>query len=173
MTVDPYTVASVVLGAVEQALRGCDRQPVRSYVAAGSIPYDDCCGMLVVAPERVYLSANFPDESPSLDLCPFVAVEVVVLLQRCVPVVSERGRAPSPATLDAAYATLLGDSAVIWNALTSFDEWDVANLSQAWSGAEGGCIGIETRLTVGLDRSGWCVDCPPESEPEPEPEPEP
>ena len=41
------------------------------------------------------------------------------------------------------------------------DWWERANQGQTFVGAEGGCIGVETRITVGVDGELWCAECAP------------
>lgn len=159
----PHTVADFILCQVKDALVAANRDDIqRAYVAAGSIAWDDCCGMLVVAPERVYRSQAFPAEFGDREICDlgWLVLNLVVLLVRCVPVVDDRGRAPSQDALDDSYKSLLEDSAVVWNALQCMsmpDEWDKGLLSQQFVGADGGCVGVESRLTVGVPISKWGV----------------
>lgn len=160
MTASTHTVATHVLCCVQDALTNANRAEVqRAYVAAGAVAWDDCCGMLVVAPERVFRSVTFPVEMTDRELCfgGSLVVELVVLLVRCVPTVDDRGRAPSGHALDAAYRDLLEDAAVVWNAVLCCDndEWERAAISQTFVGAEGGCVGVETRIVVGLEQSRW------------------
>ena len=159
----PHTVSEWVLCLVRDALIAANRDDInRAYVAAGSVAWDDCCGMLVVAPERVYRSQSFPNEFADREICDngWLVVNLVVLLVRCVPVVDDRGRAPSQVALDDAYQNILEDSAVVWNALQCAsmpDDWDKAALSQQYVGADGGCVGVETRLTVGVPLGKWSI----------------
>ena len=162
-------IAEWLLNTTETALNDCGRDPInRSYVAAGEIAWDDCCGMLVVAPERVYRSQTFPGEATDEEICfgGYIAINYVVLLVRCVPTVDDRGRAPSVADLQAAYDSLLGDAAVVYNAVTSDlpDYWMRSSVAQTFLGAEGGCIGVETRLTIGIEQDQWSICC---AEPQP------
>jgi hypothetical protein len=116
-----------------------------------------------VVPERIYRSTSFPTEDTNEVICfdGLIAIELSVLLLRCVPVVDERGRAPSQNSLDVAYGKLLGDAAVIYNALTSNfpDYWERTNPAQTFIGAQGGCIGVETRFTIGLEQSQFGICC--------------
>ena len=162
-------VAQWLLATSELALSDCGREPIsRSYVAAGDIAWDDCCGMLVVAPERVYRSQTFPAESTDEEICfgGYIAVDYVVLVVRCVPTVTDQGRAPSVSSLQAAYDSILEDAAVIYNAVTGDlpDYWVRSSVAQTFVGAQGGCIGVETRLTIGIEQDRWSICC---SEPAP------
>lgn len=160
-----HDLAAWLLAQVESALAECDRAPInRAYVAAGGIAWDDCCGMLVVAPERVYKSATFPQQDSTEELCwgGFLTVDLLVLLVRCIPVVDDRGRAPTAAALQAAYLELIEDAAVVYNAVTASlpnPEWMRALPTQSFVGAEGGCIGVETRLTLGVQQDEWALCC--------------
>ena len=167
-----YDVAQWVQQTALTALSDCGREPISTtYVGSGGIAWDDCCGTLVVVPERIYRSTSFPGEDTNEVICfdGLIAIELSVLLLRCLPVLDERGRAPSQAALDAAYADILGDAAVVYNALTTqFPEyWERTNPSQTFLGAQGGCIGVETRLIIGLEQSqfGICCAAPEPHEP--------
>jgi hypothetical protein len=169
-TVTPADVCAALLGAVRDALMLCDRDVQTAYVAAGTVAWDNCCGQLVVAPERVYRTARFPVEGPDENGCfdGFIALDVVVLLLRCVPVIENDGTVPDDVELGLAYADVLHDAAVIYDVLatTIFDpEWERANESQSFVGAEGGCVGVETRMTIGVDAELWCAQCAPGGEP--------
>lgn len=159
--VSPLTVCQVVLDQVRGALEACGADPLnRVHVAAGFVAWDDCCGMLVTAPERIYRTAIFPNEGPDPNGCfdGFIAVDTVTLLVRCVSVLDDRGQPPSVAALAADYGEVLWEAGIVWDSLVQAlpNEWESANLSQAFTGAEGGCIGVETRLTVGVDETVWC-----------------
>lgn len=166
MTISPSTfdVAEWLLNTSHQALTDCGREPIsRAYVAAGEIAWDDCCGMLVVAPERVYRSDEFPTEAANRELCfgGIIAIQYVVLLVRCAPTVDDRGRAPSAADLQAAYTNLLGDAAVIYNAIVGPmpDYWMRATPAQTFVGAQGGCIAVETRVVIGIEQDKFGICC--------------
>ena len=157
-------VAQWLLDTTAQALDDCGREPIsRAYVAAGEVAWDDCCGMLVVAPERVFRSQTFPSQASDEEICfgGFIAVDYVVLLVRCVPVVTNDGRAPSAAALQAAYDELLGDAAVVFNAVASDmpDYWVRTSPAQSFVGANGGCIGVETRVTIGIEQDLFGICC--------------
>jgi len=132
------------------------------YVGAGTIAWDNCCGMLVVAPERIYRSIAFPDEASGQEFCfdGQLAHEMVVVLVRCAPTVDDRGRAPTTQALNDAYRELLEDAAVVWNTIVCADlpdEWSRANVSQTFVGADGGCIAVETRLVIGVPQVIWSI----------------
>lgn len=156
-------VCGVLLEMTSEALEDCGAEPFEQYVAAGAIAWDDCCGLLVAAPERVYRAGIFPEEGTVDINCETgdLVVDVLVLLLRCVPVIDDQGNPPTVAELDAAYQLILRDAAVVWNAVVGElpEGWVRAGVNQAFLGAEGGCIGIETRVTIGLAQSVWCPDC--------------
>lgn len=157
----PHSVGTWLLCLVRDALVAANSAPIsHAYVGAGVIAWDDCCGTLVVAPETVYRSESFPTENTTEDFCwgGEIALSLVVLLVRCVPVVDDRGRAPTSAELDDAYKALLVDAATVWDAIVCAelpDEWERASVRQTFVGAEGGCIGVETRLTLGIEQKSW------------------
>lgn len=172
------TVAAAVLAQVLDALHtaGLGADIRTDYVAVGTAVWDDCCGQLVVAPERVYRTnprlGPFPTEGGSDGDCAGnpIAIDLNVLLVRCVPTVDDAGNAPAPADIEAAYNLVLAEAAVVWNVLVGPDivgdndgwggEWDRANVSQTWVGAEGGCIGTESRITLGIPFNEFCPPVP-------------
>lgn len=169
LSTSTFDVAQWVQQTALTALSDCGRDAItRSYVGSGAIAWDDCCGTLVVVPERVFRSQEFPNEDTDEVICfdGMIAIELNVMLLRCVPVVDDRGRAPSASLLQVAYDKLLGDAAVLYNALTSQfpDYWERTNPAQTFIGAQGGCIGVETRFTIGLEQSQFGICC---AEPEP------
>jgi len=162
IALDVGSVCAAVLERVVNRLDECERPVRQAYVGAGLVAWDDCCGMLVVAPERIYRTAIFPIEGPDAQGCydGLIAVSLVVLLVRCVPVLDDSGRAPTPEALGTAYGEVLSDAGLVWNELSSWPEgWESAGQSQTFIGAEGGCIGVESRITVGLDQELWCPAC--------------
>lgn len=166
MSISPSTfdVAQWVQQTSLTALADCGREAISTtYVGSGAIAWDDCCGTLVVVPERVFRSQEFPGEDTNEVICfdGLIAIELNVVLLRCVPVVDDRGRAPSESSLQLAYEKLLGDAAVIYNALTSQfpDYWERTNPAQTFVGAQGGCIGVETRFTIGIEQSQFGICC--------------
>jgi len=166
-TITPGDVCALILGRVRDALVLCDHDVQTAYVAAGTVAWDNCCGQLVVAPERVYRTARFPLEGPDENGCydGLIALDLVVLLLRCVPVIDSDGSVPDDVELGAAYASILQDAAVIWDVLATTalpDWWDRANQTQTFVGAEGGCIGVESRVTLGVDAELWCAECAPD-----------
>lgn len=157
-------VCELWLSRCSEALAACNADEITtSYVAAGAAAWDDCCGTLIAAPERVYRTVTFPLEGQSNDPCETaeLAVDVVILLLRCVPTIDDKGRVPGQDKLIDAYQRILGDAATIWNAVRGElpEGWLRANISQTFVGAEGGCIGVETRFTIGLPQEDWCP-CP-------------
>lgn len=161
----PYTVAASVLAFVQNALDAAERPVAKTLVAVGGFVVDDCCaGHLAVAPERIWRTGRrWPEEASADDTCGDnpIAVDLVVRLDRCVPVVQTNGNPPDAAKVEAAHAVILGDAAIIWNALASADildpdEWERANLNQQFLPAEGGCLAIETRVTFGVPSDLWC-----------------
>lgn len=159
-----YTSAADVcrywLNEFADALTECDRpEPKTRYVGAGQVSYDDCCGMLVVSPENIFRWTTFPVPETDIERCisGLLGVSLLVTLVRCVPTQSSTGRPPQPSALDAAYTGLLLDAAVIFDRATGElpEGWERSAVDQIFAGPGGGCVGVETRLTVGLDQERW------------------
>jgi len=148
------------LNEFRDALVECDRpEPKTCYVGAGQVAYDDCCGMLVVSPESVFRWTTFPIAETDAERCVggFLGVNVLATLVRCVPTQTATGRAPQPSALDAAYTGLLEDAAVIWTRATGLlpEGWERSSVTQVFAGPGGGCVGVETRFTIGLEQDQW------------------
>jgi hypothetical protein len=157
-------VCDSVLTVVDEALQRCARPEVSTkMVTAGEIAWDDVCGLLAVAPEAVYRTEVFPTPAPADRPCPgaVIAVNVVVLLVRCVPTPRETGRGPAASSIQSASVELLRDAAVIWEAVTNElpEEWSAADFRQTVVGSLGGGIATETRFIVSPHYTNWCLDC--------------
>lgn len=165
----PFSVCEHVLAVVRGELKKAGREPACSLVAAGGIVIDSCDGgYLVVAPERVYRARTpFPTEATddqSAWEAELIGVDVLVRMERCVPVLTESGAAPDVAEQEAGYRGVLEDAAVVWKAcvgeLITADGWLRANVSQLFVGPLGGCGGSETRLSLGIGMDDWCIAYP-------------
>jgi hypothetical protein len=162
----PFEVCEFVRAGIEADLIECGRQPVTTtYPGVGIVPWDDCCGQLVVGPERIFRTVSFPTEVATDEQCygGDIAVSLLVTLVRCIPVPSSKGRVPTAAAIAAAHKNLLDDAAVVWKSVTApypvEYEWERALVDQQFVGASGGCIAVETRLTVGVSAEQWCGVC--------------
>lgn len=165
-TYGPYELCEWLQASILGQLDRCDREPVTvTYPGVGLVAWDDCCGQLVVTPERIYRTMEFPVEDTTDERCygGTIAVSLLATLVRCVPVPDDSGRPPKPAALAAAHKIVLDDAAVVWRAMSGplepDLEWERAGLSQSFVGAEGGCIAIESRVTIGVESEQWCLDC--------------
>lgn len=151
-------VCAYWLDEIRQALIDCDRPDLSTwYVGIGEIPLDDCCGLLVVQPTNVYRYVEFPGEWAAREYCAHgdIAVSLNVILARCIPVLDDRGRAPSPDSLTNAHASVMTDAAVIWSRANGDlpDGWLRSGVSQTFGGPLGGCVIVETQFTIGLEQS--------------------
>jgi hypothetical protein len=162
---DGYNACEQVRLIMLDALTACARPPITtSYVAAGIVPWDDCCGTLTVGLENVFRTGVFPNPGPDPTGCfdGYIAVQLVVLVVRCLPTIDDSGDPPEAADMAAAYKALLVDAAVVWNAVLGLADPDteVDGPQQTFVGAEGGCIAAETRFTLSVDGDRWCTGCP-------------
>ncbi len=166
MRFGPYELCEWLQASILAELDQCGSEPISTtYPGVGLVAWDDCCGQLVVTPERIYRTQEFPLEDTTDARCSAgtIAVDLLASLVRCVPTLDDSGRPPTPAALSAAHKRVLDDAAIIWTAMSCpLDpsmEWDRASLSQVFSGGEGGCITIESRVTIGVASELWCLDC--------------
>lgn len=163
MILTPYTVCEAIRAVVLAAL---DADPdsaevTTTYTGVGLVAWDDCCGQLVVTPERTFRYTSFPQEATTDEQCfgGELGLTILVTLVRCVPTPDDMGNPPTAAQLQSAHERVLEDGAIVWNTIVGplpDDEWERANVSQDHVGGEGGCIAITTRLTVGLGTDRWC-----------------
>ncbi|MFJ5814957.1 hypothetical protein [Streptomyces sp. NPDC093108] len=183
------TVLGCVCAALEDAAATVEDQPgcpCRACVVPGPPAWDGCndpCstdgagGQLTVHVARTYATAAFPmDDRGQSGRVLFggrncqppaaTAVELVVTLLRCAPMMDERGCPPSCEEMAAAARTVHVDAATIYNALVCclpetgtrrrgpvFMLGDQRVLEPA-----GGCMGVEQRVTVALRNCGCPTD---------------
>lgn len=166
MSYTQFDLCEWLLGGILAELDACSSEPITTaYSGAGLVAWDDCCGQLVVTPERVYRTQEFPIEDTTDERCSggTIAVQLLATLVRCVPSPDDSGNPPNSAALSAAHKRILDDGAICWQAMSSpLDpdlEWERAGLAQTIVGGEGGCIAIESRVTIGVEANVWCVDC--------------
>lgn len=162
--IGPYELCEWLQAGILAELQACNRGPVTTtYPGVGLVAWDDCCGQLVVTPERIYRSEIFPQEAITDEQCDAgdIAVAMVATLVRCVPTPDDRGHLPTAAALAAAHKIVLDDAAVVWAAMSApiNPEWSRAALSQQFTGGQGGCIAIDTRVIIGVSSDLWCLDC--------------
>lgn len=167
-----FSVGRAVLATVQDHLDTAGIDIGSSYVTVGQPVWDDCCeGLLIVQVVRAYRTVlPFPQEAQADSQCDDtpIAVDLLIHVARCAPVVDNRGNAPKVSELEAAYEAAYRDAAVVWNAAASremlgfdpYDDplWERANLSQSWPEPSGGCLGTDTFLTLGIPQWRWCVD---------------
>lgn len=163
----PIAVAEVMMNRALDALEANSLSaPItESYVVVGELAFDECCGTLAAAPIRTFKTTNFPVAVADVTNCDssLLAVDIAVILLRCAPTIDAQGNMPSPAEMSEAFTAASHDAAVVLNALMAAmpDGWERANLEQTFEGADGGCIAIDTRMTVGLPQTEWCVPVAP------------
>lgn len=152
----------------------------RTCVVPGTPSWDTCedpCtgeagGQLSVSVERIFPSSTtlFPeqdDEVRGLRGCtppPTTGVDLVVTLLRCAPVPDERGCPPSCEELEAAARVVHVDAVTVHNALLCCLPHTAGPRGRRFVlresrvvGPQGGCVGVEQRVTVALP---GCAPCP-------------
>lgn len=161
--VGAYEVADYYLSTIQAALVAAGSEPINlAYVGVGVPVWDDCCGQLVVSIENAYEAGDFPRENGAERRCDpdMVAVVVAASLVRCVPTITAQGTAPKQADLVASHLAVYRDAVTVWRAMAEAPpadyEWETALLRQTPVTPTGGCVSIETRLTVGVPASIYC-----------------
>jgi len=160
-----YQVASRLVTAISDALAATAAgRPERACVTEGAVAWDACeCGMLAVALERTYLSADFPAEA-GVGQCdpPLIAADLTIQVARCAAAVADDELAtPSCTALDASAQTVMTDAHVV----ATVAACTLAELEQTFEivayqvrptlvvGPAGACVGSATRVTVGVNYS--------------------
>ncbi|MCX5326278.1 hypothetical protein [Streptomyces sp. NBC_00120] len=186
---DLHELTESVLGCVCAALQATADQvdgqpgcPCRTCVVPGAVAWDSCdapcggegtSGQLSVNILRMWPANPFPTEDRTVmgaRNCmppPTTAAELAVTVLRCAPTPDEQGYPPSCEELDTAARIAHVDAVTVYNALycclpgTSTRRRGrqfVVGQSRL-VGPEGGCVGIEQRVTVALP---GCAPCPAE-----------
>ncbi|MFF4385621.1 hypothetical protein ACFY0G_02325 [Streptomyces sp. NPDC001552] len=179
-------VLSCVCVALDQAAADVPGQPgcpdCRTCLVPGTPAWDTCedpCGttppkaggQLTVNVLRTYPSTTFPQEDREirgLKNCPpptLLAVVLAVTLLRCAPGPTEDGCPPTCEELNQASRVLHVDLATVYNALLCcLPETTPVPRRRRWVlgesrviGPEGGCVGLEQRVTIGIHA---CYPCP-------------
>ncbi|MEU9576314.1 hypothetical protein [Streptomyces chilikensis] len=184
-----HDVAEAVLGCVCAALDqvaeevpgqpGC---PCRVCVVPGQVAWDGCdgaCGpskpggQLSVSVARMWPTTSFPTEDREVrglrgcSLPATTAVELVVTLLRCAPGPGASGCPPSCEELTDSARILHTDMATLQNAIMCCLPQTAPTRrgrrfvlgAQRVLGPEGGCVGVEQRVTVAMP---GCAPCPGE-----------
>lgn len=189
LTVDVLGCVCRTLDATAQEIEGQPGCPCRACVVPGQAAWDSCAepcdgtegtgGQLTVNVARIYQASldSFPStESRDREVrgrrgCQppqLTAVELVITLLRCVPVISEDGCPPTCEELAAAARVINIDAVSVMNAMdcclpglgTRRQGLLYSVGVQRQVGPQGECAGIEQRVTVGLVN----CRCPDEEE---------
>lgn len=147
--------------------------PSRVCVVPGSIAWDECpCGQLAIAVTRTYPSAQFPRELGGDGLTdqtqcgwPYMIADLTVQAVRCAPSPNERGEPPScdalayssQIVLADAHAVMAGIRCKLADLESDRTIEDYVIRPTTFIGPQGGCVGSELGLTVGVNYG--CGDC--------------
>lgn len=177
------TVLACVCAALDETAAEVEGQPgcpCRACVIPGAPAWDSCdsaCsgepgGQLTVNFSLLYPSSAFPQadrEVRGLRGCappPTTALELVITLLRCAPGPTTNGCPPPCEELEAAARVLSVDAATVYNALMCCLPHTAGRRGRRFVmgqqrvlGPQGGCVGIEQRVTVALP---GCAPCPGE-----------
>ncbi|MFC8332722.1 hypothetical protein [Streptomyces olivaceus] len=170
------------LDAVAEDIPGQPGCPCRACVVPGTVAWDGCgpddCGdgepgQLTVSVSRIYpvSQTTFPTEDRSVQgvrgCTPpqLTAVELVVTLLRCAPIQDEGGCPPTCEEQTEASRILHVDATTVYSALSCCLPGIGPNPrrprryvigQQRIIGPQGGCVGLEQRVTVALPGCGPC-----------------
>lgn len=172
-----HTIAQQILTCAESALEDSVGGPVEfACVVPGQLAWDACqCGQLAVSSVRTFPSVMFPTEdiaSPQArqSHCghPFLVTEYSVQMIRCAP--SPQGTEMSvPCEALQESARILHDDAMrvrnrvfcclrdLYDSTTHMNKiTDFLVSGTTFQGPEGGCVGFETRVFVGITTACYC-----------------
>ncbi|MEU1815134.1 hypothetical protein ABZ543_08045 [Streptomyces roseifaciens] len=183
LTESVLTCVCTALNAAAQTVEGQPGCPCRACVVPGAVAWDSCedpCtgeagGQLSVSVARFYASSTevFPSESRvvlGLRGCnppPLTAVELIITVLRCAPSFDESGCPPPCDELAQAARRLHVDMVTVYNALLCClpDTEPTRRRGRRFTmgvqravGPEGGCVGLEQRVTVALPGCGCPED---------------
>lgn len=136
----------------------------RAFISHGP-PAMDCCNQLAVSVARIGEAPLFQGSilAPGLrhELGRINLTTMMITVTRCHPVLADGGRAPDPAELTEAAATLNADAWALWNCLNRMqDELFSACDLVFFDGVvplppEGGCAGFVMQLRFELQGYAW------------------
>ncbi|MEI5526812.1 hypothetical protein WB388_40150 [Streptomyces brasiliscabiei] len=170
------------LDATAETVPGQPGCPCRTCVVPGAVAWDGCgpedCapdgepGQLTVSVARIYPAGqNFPAEDRTVQgvrgcmLPPLTAAELIVTLLRCAPVQDEDACPPTCEEQTEAARILHVDASTLYSALWCCLPGLGPNPrrpprfvigAQRIVGPDGGCVGVEQRVTVALPGCGKC-----------------
>jgi hypothetical protein len=166
-----YDIAVALKEETERRLRRTvGGIPERSCVYPGAVAWDECqCGQLSVTILQTWPATTFPGDpatgSATLGSCavPYVSAQLVIQVARCAPNPDNAGRV-SCADLEQGARMLAEDAMAIREAafcglqfLKDRDD-DFIVRGQVTIGPEGGCMGVEQSVVVGV-MVGCQADC--------------
>lgn len=155
-----YQVAAALRDAV---VAGLTTPVQRSCIVPGDIAWDGCtCGALYVGHTILVLSDTFPEQrGVVLSPCdsPYETQELIFALMRCAPnPTGQNMEVPCP-ELDTSALQVRVDAQEVLNAVShklclmkDVEIEDFIIDTQIVKGPEGGCVGTELRIRVGLPR---------------------
>jgi hypothetical protein len=164
-----YQVASGSVQAVYAAVDHTTDWPInRTGVVIGEVAWDNCqCGQLVVTEVRRFPSSAFPLEQVDHTAeCnePWLVIQFLLSLTRCVAVSNESGDPPAIALLDASAQQNSKDMTAARKALmcylsSQYDTNAIAGFeigSQEVTGPGGSCAGFDMTFMVGYTNDCGC-----------------
>lgn len=163
--ISSWSLASALLASTVDALAAAGRPAGLSQIGVDTIEIADCCqGVVSAAVTRVYQTDATGAEVSGVASGPvLIGVDMVLRVDRCVPT-PDMG-SDLVKRQEHEVQGLMFDAATVWKMTTTDEfarvgniEFDVAGVSQEFSGPEGGCIAVDTVFTVFLPLEVWCVD---------------
>jgi hypothetical protein len=159
-----YSILGSVRDAIVAEMNGRGIGMSRVAIMPGAISWDECevCGMLALSITRFFLTENFPVEVTTADhgpTGPILGADLSIQAIRCAPQPAEGELAPSVSALNASSQEVLNDAWAVLCAVTT----ELASMEKdleiaAWMirqqmfvGPEGGCVGSDLAVAVGVE----------------------
>lgn len=169
-----YDVSAAIRDCVRDALATTDAGVpgnMRVCIVPGMIAWDDCtCGQLALTVTQIYYSRTFPNQDNGASFncqLPYVVADLTVGLLRCAPQPdADSGQlSPSCVELDSAARVWFEDAdAVRRGVLCCLIDMKASRQiegyalgAQSSTGPEGGCVGSEFHISIGLSNCFTCV----------------
>lgn len=157
-------VMASLLDCANVALTDCQRPVGRAQLVVGEVAHDDCCegsGQLSVRLIDAFPSGRPFPQADMVQPCGItvLAARIGVGVVRCAHVLTDDGDPPTPEEITADALGATADASILLSAIQCCDlsgTYTEIERVVRWvsTGAQGGCLGGEWELLVGLNGCG-------------------
>lgn len=159
-----YTLAADLIRSISARLQtGGGARFDRVGVVNGAISWDEPeCGLLVIAPVRIFYAEMFPEPANVAQICeaPYIVAEYAIQCIRCAPTQTDSGNPPSVEALARSAEIVVTDATVVIQETARYlcelkddnEIIDYLTTPSAFVGPQGGAVGSELHVHVALLR---------------------